>query len=125
MPKEQSQRRHAPLHEELINQEGPIRKIGRDKRKERSERSEQFVDAGLSRKILQIAKEQQDELESRGSPGSADSRDLFAGLRSPTAEYNSDEEDDEEFGDEEYVDEEVVVSIHCFHPMLMLLLLLL
>jgi hypothetical protein len=111
MPKEPTRR--APLHQELIDQEGPNRKFAREKRKDRAERSEQFVDAGLSRKILQIAKEQQDELESRASPGSTDSRDLFAGLRSPAVEYNdSDADDDDEFGDEEYVDEEVVVSSH-------------
>lgn len=59
-------RRHNPLHEELLEHApGNPRKTAHSKRKERSSsssKSADYVDAGMSKKILQIAREQQDEL---------------------------------------------------------------
>lgn len=124
MPKEPTVRRHAPLHEDLLahDRHGAVRKTQRVKRKERSERTEDFVDAGLSRKILQIAREQQDEVEHEeaGAAAAANGTQFFAmnGLRSPQSAGSwEDEDSDDEFandtyGDDEYIEETVVCSIN-------------
>lgn len=123
MPKEPVARRHAPLHEDILptDRDGAARKVQRVKRKERSERGEDFVDSGLSRKILQIAREQQDEIEeAEASAATANGTRFFSpmsSLRSPTSTTQTweDVSDDDEFegegfGDGEYIEEMVVCA---------------
>ncbi|KAF8252902.1 Bystin-domain-containing protein [Wilcoxina mikolae CBS 423.85] len=107
------QRRHNPLHEELIENGsgGNLRKVARTKRKERQERSEEYVDSGLSKRILHLAKEQQDEIEEENQANRSQARDLgfmgAAGQMRFEEDPESDEGDyeDVEFGDEEEVEE--------------------
>jgi essential nuclear protein 1 len=71
MPKETSTTngrqhcRHNPLHEELLesNSNGTLRKVARTKRREKQNQTHGYIDSGISQRILQIAKEQQDEIE--------------------------------------------------------------
>ncbi|KAL7276672.1 snoRNA-binding rRNA-processing protein [Rhizina undulata] len=108
MPKEPSarpQRRHNPLHEELLATEnGGVRKVARTKRREKQDRSEEYVGSGMSKKILQIAKEQQDEIEDEEEshgPGAG-----IGGFLGAAGAMRFDEEEDEDEFKEEYGEEE-------------------
>jgi essential nuclear protein 1 len=112
------QRRHNPLHEELIESSdgGHLRKVARNKRKEKQDKPEDYVDSGLSKRILQLAKEQQDEIEEEREAAAAVGQQLpgngvaflgAAGHMRVEEEESDDEGDyeDYEFGDEEEVEE--------------------
>lgn len=117
------QRRHNPLHEELIesSDNGHLRKVARTKRKEKQDRPEDYVDSGLSKRILQLAKEQQDEIEEERE-AAATVGQLPAGNGIPFLgaaghmRIEEDEESDEgdyedyDFGEEEEEVEEVEVE---------------
>ncbi|KAF8453631.1 Bystin-domain-containing protein [Terfezia claveryi] len=130
-------RRHNPLHEELASLNTARTKPSRSS-KHRSPDGEDdhhssnaYVDAGLSRKILRIAREQQDELQEEEKKNGASSRRRSNGVISPggsstgsgfsasAVRFNAgeyDEESEEEYDGEEYDDddyeevEEVVVD---------------
>lgn len=76
MPKQRSSRGSAPRHEALadqILQDGTVRLPNRSKRRGREaeeEHDDTYVDEKLSRKILQQARLQQEELEAEHGPGS-------------------------------------------------------
>jgi essential nuclear protein 1 len=107
------QRRHNPLHEEIIENGsgGNLRKVVRTKRKERQERSEEYVDSGLSKRILHLAKEQQDEIEEENQANRSQARDLGFMGAARQMRFEEDPESDEgdyedvEFGDEEEFEE--------------------
>ncbi|KAL0638945.1 snoRNA-binding rRNA-processing protein [Maublancomyces gigas] len=119
MPKDgaavpRAHRRHNPLHEEILeNTPGTLRQVSRSKRKERSSKPDEYVDAGLSRKILQIAREQQDELVDEAAVAM---RGGFMGVAGSVrwgndggeGEEDDDSEgdyEDEDFGEDEIVEE--------------------
>lgn len=115
MPKDaRSQRRHNPLHEEILeNTSGNLRRASRSKRKERSSKPEEYVDASMSRKILQIAREQQDELVDEAAVGAA-MRGDFMGAGAGQMRFEEEEEGESEgeyedggFGEDEIVEEVV------------------
>ena len=101
-------RRHNPLHEELLEtSQGPghLRKVARNKRKEKSERPEDYVDSGLSKRILLLAKEQQDEIAEERAAATAIGADAFLG--GAQMRFQEEEESDEgEYGDDGFEDEE-------------------
>lgn len=128
-----STRRHNPFHEELIAHNSVRPKASRPKHRSNDEddsgNRNDYVDPGLSRKILRMAREQQDELEDEGSQGSARRRSNgvtspggsstgsgFSAMRFSTAEEDEESEEEydaEEFGEDEYEDVEEVV---CENP---------
>ncbi|KAI5813093.1 Bystin-domain-containing protein [Pyronema omphalodes] len=115
-PDSRTQRRHNPLHEELIETStgGPLRKVARNKRKEKQDRPEDYVDSGLSKKILQLAKEQQDEIEEEKEALEKVGGDLgFLGANGGQMRYEQEEESDEgEYEEyEEYEDVEEVEEV--------------
>ena len=111
-------RRHnpLPLHEELLAHDSVRTKPSRQKRRDATDGRAQFVDAGLSKKILQIAKEQQDEIDQEASAngtasikrrslgssrgGSSDQNGLGALRFSQIRDDDDDEDEDDD--DEEY-----------------------
>ncbi|CCX31895.1 Bystin-domain-containing protein [Pyronema domesticum] len=111
-----SQRRHNPLHEELIETStgGPLRKVARNKRKEKQDKPEDYVDSGLSKKILQLAKEQQDEIEEEKEALEKVGGDLgFLGGNNGQMRFEQEEDSDEgEYEEyEEYEDVEEVEEV--------------
>lgn len=117
MPKATSapreQRRHNPLHEELLEHGdgGHLRKVSRTKRRERQERGEEYVDSGMSQKILQLAKEQQDELQAEETASSAlRGQNIFAGVAGQMRFEESDPETDEGEWEEYDADDDGVVE---------------
>ncbi|KAF8541374.1 Bystin-domain-containing protein [Trichophaea hybrida] len=108
------QRRHNPLHEELIENgsDGNLRKVARAKRKERQERSEEYVDSGLSKRILHLAKEQQDEIEEENQANRSQSRDLgFMGAAGQMRFEEEPESDEGDYEDVEFRDEEEIEEV--------------
>ncbi|KAI5784562.1 Bystin-domain-containing protein [Geopyxis carbonaria] len=110
MPKESTsvsrqQRRHNPLHEELIESGdgGHLRKVARSKRRERQERPEDYVDSGLSQKILKLAKGQQEELREE----ELSAANLGFAARSAFKELSSDDDEFEEYGEEDVETDEI------------------
>jgi essential nuclear protein 1 len=111
------QRRHNPLHEELL-ESGPgdrLRKVARTKRKEKQDRSEHYVDSDLSQRILQIAKEQQDEIQMEDEDSASVYGNINVGFGGGAGDLRFEEEpqsDDEgEYEDLEFVDEEEEVEV--------------
>ena len=126
-PQPRAHRRHNPLHEELLETShgpGQLRKVARNKRKEKQERAEEYVDSGLSKRILQLAKEQQDEIAEERAAATAIGADAFLGrtgvaptrfqVRQEEEESDEGEFEDDVFEDydvdEEGVDEEIYVD---------------
>ncbi|KAJ6262849.1 Bystin [Drechslerella dactyloides] len=113
------QARHNPLYEDLTASKTATSKPVRQKRKASKDgrsNEEGFVDPALSRKILQLAREQQDEVEEpKTSKSSKQAADNFLIPHHQSVgewEDESDEDDDEyedEYGDED-VAEEVIVN---------------
>ena len=143
MPKDSSSstrafvRRHnpVPLPEDLLAHDSVRVKPTRAKRRgnthgdsdnEKRDAGGSYVDAGLSRKILRMAREQQGEIEDENgnakrrtnglvSPGGSSSGSLngFSMMRVGAEEYGDDSEeeyDGDGFGEDEYEDVEEVVS---------------
>jgi len=80
--------RHNPLHEDLTATSiVQPRKEERQKRRRAESKSSNngYVDAQLSRKILQIAREQQDELEAEGEGGAGIPSQRKGSLKSTSA----------------------------------------
>lgn len=109
MPKDSARphRRHNPLHEEILeNTPGNLRKVSRSKRKERASKPDEYVDASLSKKILQIAREQQDELVDEA----ALRPDFMGSVRWEERYEDEDSEgdyEDADFGEDEIIEEVV------------------
>ncbi|CUS13134.1 unnamed protein product [Tuber aestivum] len=114
MPKEvapRQSRRHNPLHDDLVeNDSGNLQKIARSRRKEKHENFESYVDSGLSKRILKIARDQQDELHEEEAEKNAAQGEFFgsaADIRFQDEEEESDEEeyDEVDFGEDDIVEE--------------------
>ncbi|KAJ1942879.1 snoRNA-binding rRNA-processing protein [Kickxella alabastrina] len=101
--------RHDPLHVEL-NADGQIKEKGRTKYTERENRrlkkdgQEGLVDPKTSKRLLKIAREQQDEIE--GEEAGDQYADFPSDASSDEGESGSEEDSQEEFEDEEYEFEE-------------------
>lgn len=115
-------RRNNPLHQELIESgAGNLRKVARTKRtKERQERpTADYVDPGLSKRILQIAKEQQDEVALETEVATRDATGFLGAAGQMRLDDNDNDGDNDsdsgsaeydEFGYEEEEVEEVEVD---------------
>ncbi|ONH69117.1 Essential nuclear protein 1 [Cyberlindnera fabianii] len=107
---DKKKQRHDPLYKELTTQGGNLRTKARGKKKqEDDEDAQEYIDPTSSRKILQLAKEQQEELEREDQKELRDQGKFSFGARFVDEEEEEDEEDEEnyenisDFGsDEEY-----------------------
>lgn len=88
--------RHDPLLKDLDAQHGKLKQQAREKVAEErnGDEDEDFVDSQQSRKILQLAKEQQDELEEEAESVTREAQSSIARFR--VANYDEDEGDGEE-----------------------------
>jgi essential nuclear protein 1 len=104
-----SKQRHDPFHVELTEQNGILKsqaKFKKNRNRGEDEGNDQpgYVDAGLSRKILQMAKEQQEEVEGEESDDRyADQFELDDEITTGQFYDEDEEDDDEEY--EEYEEE--------------------
>ncbi|CAI4056023.1 snoRNA-binding rRNA-processing protein ENP1 SKDI_02G3550 [Saccharomyces kudriavzevii IFO 1802] len=97
--------RHDPLLKDLDAAQGTLKKINRKKlaqseatNTEDLKNEDGYIDSKASRKILQLAKEQQDEIEGEELVESERNKQLEA--RFTTMSYNDEEEEDDEEEDE-------------------------
>lgn len=91
--------RHNPLHRDISTQGGNLRSTPRatkDHKSKKHQEEEGYLDSVSSRKILQLAKEQQEELEKEEDEG--ESKPSFT---DSFRKQNDEDEDDEEDEDEE------------------------
>ncbi|XP_068125582.1 bystin [Hyperolius riggenbachi] len=101
MPKHRSSRGSAPRNVSLaeqILQDGAVRPTKRSKRKEKEaedEHNDRYVDEKLSRKILEQARLQQEELEAEHGVGKHTSKQKTTVLGSKSKAENLDSEDEE------------------------------
>ncbi|CCH46026.1 Bystin [Wickerhamomyces ciferrii] len=117
-PASRQKQRHDPLYKDLTTQGGNLRTKARGAKKtDREDEGEEFIDSTSSRKILQLAREQQDELEKEENKAARDQDNFTFGSRF-VQEQDEDEEDDEEdygnvsdFGSEGDFEEEEVEEI--------------
>ncbi|EXX62541.1 hypothetical protein RirG_160700 [Rhizophagus irregularis DAOM 197198w] len=95
--------RHNPLHVQLLEDKKPGAKHTKPRRSQEKEKDDKYVEPSLSRKILKIAKEQQEELQEeleeedtldKGQPNKNDQNKIFSSIiESESEEDYSDEED--------------------------------
>ncbi|CEP64787.1 snoRNA-binding rRNA-processing protein ENP1 LALA0_S13e03004g [Lachancea lanzarotensis] len=93
--------RHDPLLKDLDSVQGNLRKTSKrreDQNDDDDEQVEEYVDAAASRKILQLAKEQQQELEAEQEKAKKEQADPFARFRigRPINQNGSEDEDEDE-----------------------------
>ncbi|CAG8560757.1 12507_t:CDS:2 [Acaulospora colombiana] len=110
MGKERSTKkeRHNPLHVQLAEDETVKRKHPRAKfvtRNQQKNKEDEFVDPNLSRKILQIAREQQEELEvetgTHKEQMTYDQNALFSSLMNDESDQDDVSEDSDDYDHEE------------------------
>lgn len=112
-----AKQRHNPLHRDISTLGGNLRtpKLGKSARSQSTHPEEDgYLDASTSRKILQLAREQQEELEAEDGASEAGSGFATAlrGQQSDSEAEESEDEDEEEYEnfEEEYDYEEEVVD---------------
>jgi len=121
MPKEvapRQGRRHNPLHDDLVeNDSGNLRRTARSKRKEKIEKIENYVDSGLSKRILKIARDQQDELQEEEAERTA-ARGEFFGSAGQIRFQDEEESDEEEYEEADFGEDDIVEEVVCaqHHP---------
>lgn len=119
MPKESTSgprphRRHNPLHEELLEDSpGNLRKVSRAKRKERQSKPEEYVDSSMSKKILQIAREQQDELQDEAAVSAAMKGNFMGAAAQMRFDQDAEEDSEGEYEDADFGEEEIVEEVVC------------
>ncbi|KAH8148971.1 uncharacterized protein LAJ45_06946 [Morchella importuna] len=117
MPKESTSgprphRRHNPLHEELLEDApGNLRKVSRAKRKERQSKPEEYVDSSMSKKILQIAREQQDELQDEAAVSAAMNGNFMGAAAQMRFDQDAEEDSEGEYEDADFGEEEIVEEV--------------
>ena len=91
--------RHNPLHRDITTTGGNLREVPRRSNQKVSASNEDdgFLDAATSRKILQLAKEQQEELENEEESESVKERGFAQTLREQIGQEEDEEEEDEDF----------------------------
>lgn len=114
MPKAKvlKKQRHDPLHVDIEEGSGHLRKTARNKRDNRAvdvdgeENEEAYINSKATRKILDLAREQQNEIEEEENESTKLARSVFASdYREPEGDENNWEEEsdeDEEADYEEY-----------------------
>lgn len=112
-----NKQRHDPLFKDLSTQGGNLRETPRLAKQKKEQQDEGFLDATTSRKILQLAKEQQDEIEDEEeteAPSFLDSFRQRRGMDDDEEDDEDDEDDDEEYSDfegEDYYEEEEEIEV--------------
>lgn len=92
--------RHDPLLKDLDSAQGTLKKVRKNNdREEYGAGEEGFVDSKASRKILQLAREQQDEISKEEEQEAQLARSNLARLKHVTYEDEDEDEDDEVSGD--------------------------
>lgn len=114
--------RHDPLLKDLDSAQGTLRRVQETRASNNADDEddrEEFIDSSTSRKILQLAKEQQDEIADEEDKEAQDAEinsARFKSIQYDDADF--DEEDEQEVGnisdfepDEEYAEEEEVEMV--------------
>lgn len=100
--------RHDPLMKDLDTAQGTLKKINKKKQAQAAngdgEEDEEFVDARASRKILQLAKEQQDEIAEEEDAEREQANQNDARFKHISYNDSEEEDDDEEFAGEDISD---------------------
>ncbi|SCU81179.1 LAFA_0C03158g1_1 [Lachancea sp. 'fantastica'] len=95
-----AKQRHDPLLKDLDSVQGNLRKASRRRNDQNDndddEQAEEYVDAAASRKILQLAKEQQQEVELEQEQSKREQNDPFARFRIGRPINHEDEDEDED-----------------------------
>ncbi|KAH3683432.1 hypothetical protein WICPIJ_005589 [Wickerhamomyces pijperi] len=94
--KTQDKQRHDPLYRDLTTQGGNLRTKARGAKKQEKNEDEEYIDSAASRKILQLAKEQQEELEREEREALKENSKFNFGRA-----YEQEEESDDEFDQED------------------------
>lgn len=108
--------RHNPLHRDITSSGGKLREQprGSSKKPTKDTEEEGYLDAATSRKILQLAKEQQDEIDEEENGGvskdSAASSSTFARAEDLAENDQSDSEEYSDFDEEAFDEEEIEVD---------------
>lgn len=109
--------RHNPLYKDIESQGGNLKSAptsSRSNQKNTEKNEEHFLDAAASRRILQLAKEQQEELEDEENAGKT--RPSFLDTYRSQKDEEDEEEDEEdeeeysEFEEDEIAEEEIEVD---------------
>lgn len=88
--------RHDPLLKDLDSAEGTLKKVRRKKAQgDQDAEAEDFVDSKASRKILQLAKEQQDEITREEDDEAQSARNDVARFKSIAYDESEDEEEED------------------------------
>lgn len=97
--------RHDPFYKELTTQGGNLRTKSRGKKKEEKGEDQEYIDSAASRKILQLAKEQQDEIEKEEAQQLKEQGKFAFGARfAQGGDEDEEEEDEDEEGYEDLSD---------------------
>lgn len=92
--------RHDPLLKDLDSVEGTLKKVPKKRNvQDKDEESEAFVDSKSSRKILQLAKEQQDEISKEEEAEAEVARHESERFKTIAYEDEEEENDDEDAGE--------------------------
>lgn len=108
--------RHNPLHRDITSLSGGLKSTDSQKKKSKhadKDQDEDFLDASTSRRILKLAKEQQEEVEEEEGVAEAPKSSFLETFRKQNEEdeeESDDEEDAQEYSDleEDFYDEEEV-----------------
>ncbi|KAG7191295.1 snoRNA-binding rRNA-processing protein [Scheffersomyces spartinae] len=110
-----SKQRHDPLYKDLSTQGGNLRETPRLTKQKKEQQDEGFLDATTSRKILQLAKEQQEEIDDEDETEGPSFLESFKQRRGmeedDEAEDSGDDSEEEEYSDfegEDYFEEEEI-----------------
>ena len=107
--------RHNPLYKDIESQGGNLKSTStssRSNQKNTEKNEEHFLDAAASRKILQLAKEQQEELEDEENAGKTRPSflDTYRSQKDEEDEEEDEEEEYSEFEEDEIAEEEIEVD---------------
>lgn len=91
--------RHDPLYKELTTQGGNLRTKARGKKKELKEEDQEYISSAASRKILQLAKEQQEEIEKEEAQSLKEDGKFSFGSRFVVEEQEEEDGDEENYED--------------------------
>lgn len=101
--------RHNPLIKDIDSQYGKLKNVSKDQELDNGSDEDEFVDAQATRKILQLAKKQQDEIEEENDTVNKNQENNMARFYTNKATSSDDDEEDQnisEFEPDNYEDEE-------------------
>jgi essential nuclear protein 1 len=100
--------RHNPLYKDITTSGGNLRSVARGASKSSTQEEDGYLDAATSRKILQLAKEQQEEIRDEETKVSPSFGEKFRQqMKAGANDEEDDEEDEQEYSDFEDDEEEV------------------